>query len=83
MNIKLVMTLCAAIIIVSLALTGCGDTVSQSASGGGSNCSANDGSCSITLYMTTAEKIAEASGTSVEWTDTPGCSVGSRAEGRC
>ena len=29
------------------ALYGCGDTVSQSATGGGSNCNSHDGSCGI------------------------------------
>ena len=83
MNIKVVMTLVAALIIVALAA--CGDTVSQSATGGGSNCNSHDGSCSIAVqHITEKEQDDELNDTVVEWTeDDPNCSVGSRAEGRC
>ena len=60
------MTLIAATIIVAISLYGCGgDSVSQSATGGGNNCSSKDGSCSVASQypISASDGVSGTSGT--------------------
>ena len=79
------------IFIPSAFIYGCGDTVSQSSTGGGSNVNIHDGGSGAisnpapppTTPSTAGTFSAEGGDDETEWTDTVGCSVDSRAEGRC
>ena len=50
-NIKFKHMALAYAAFILLALYGCGDTVSQSATGGGSNCNSHDGNCATTNVL--------------------------------
>ena len=85
----------AYVIFITAALYGCGDTVSQSATGGGSNCNSHDGSCGIVTPLpegdTEALGISTSSTTAISNPQNcpiqppvhPTCSVDSQLECEC
>lgn len=47
------------VLLFSLMLAACGDTVSQSATGGGSNCNSHDGNCETINEAELPEPVVE------------------------
>ena len=71
-----------AIIALSAFIYGCGDTISQSATGSGTNVIAEDDGNNA--GSTTPAPVTASAEDETEWTDDdPDCSVESREAGRC